>query len=211
MGCMAFRTLPNRLSADPVKPAVHLIRNSLSFAHWKERKPLAAALRPIYQAAHSDAAQAALDDFEKGEWGRKFPIISQMWRRQWEQGFLSAYPPEVRKMIYTTNAIESLHMQLRKIVKNRGHFPNDAAAKKLRFLTLRNIEQNWKMPPCTWRQAANQFAILFGERFTNAMKSFWRLGLSHKIPDTTRRRSLYPYSQSPISKKPARGGLERST
>src|SRR5260364_468792 len=86
IGCMAFRTLPNRLSADPVKPAVHLIRNSLSFAHWKDRKPLAAALRPIYKAAHSDAAQAALDDFEKGEWGRKFPIISPMWRRQWEQG-----------------------------------------------------------------------------------------------------------------------------
>src|SRR5260363_57052 len=86
MGCMAFRTLPNRLSADPVKPAVHLIRNSLSFAHWKERKPLAAALRPIYQAAHSDAAQAALDDFEKGEWGRKFPVNTQMWRWQWEQG-----------------------------------------------------------------------------------------------------------------------------
>src|SRR5260363_383317 len=86
MGCMAFRTLPTSLYADTVKPAVHLIRNSLSLAHWKERKPLAAALRPIYQAAHSDAAQAALDDFEKGEWGRKFPVITQMWRWQWEQG-----------------------------------------------------------------------------------------------------------------------------
>src|SRR5260363_371065 len=211
MGCMAFRTLPNRLSADPVKPAVHLIRNSLSFAHWKERKPLAAALRPIYQAAHSDAPQAALDDFERVNGAENSRSSDRCCGGNGSRGFLSAYPTEVRKVIYTTNAIESLHMQLRKIVKYRGHFPNDAAAKKLRFLTLRNIEQKWKMPPCTWRQAANQFAILFGERFTNAMKSFWRLGLSHKIPDTTRRRSLYPYSQSPISKKPARGGLERST
>src|SRR5260363_195498 len=102
MGCMAFRTLPNRLSADPVKPAVHLSRHSLSSAHWKDRKPLAAALRPIYQAAQSDAAQAALDDFEKGEWGRKFPVITQMWGGNGSRGFLSAYPPEVRKMIYTT-------------------------------------------------------------------------------------------------------------
>src|SRR5260363_217228 len=119
MGCMAFRTLPNRLSADPVKPAVHLIRNSLSFAHWKERKPLAAALRPIYQAAHSDAAQAALDDFKKGDGGGKSPVSTQMCGGNGSRGFLSAYPPEVRKMIYTTNAIESLHMQLRKIVKTR--------------------------------------------------------------------------------------------
>src|SRR5260364_408856 len=171
MDCAAFRMLPNRLSKHSGNPAVHLIRNSLAFAHWKERKTCAAALKPIDPAANTDRAQAALEHFEQSEWGRKFPIISQMWRRQWEQGIPSAYPPEVRKMIYTTNAIESLHMQLRKIVKNRGHFPNDAAAKKLRFLTLRNIEQNWKMPPCTWRQAANQFAILFGERFTNAMKS----------------------------------------
>src|SRR5260364_32869 len=97
-----------------------------------------------------------------------------MWRRQWEQVIpFFAYPPDVRKMIYTTNAIESLHMQLRKIVKNRGHFPNDQAAKKLRFLALRNIEKNWKMPPVIWKQAANQFAILFGERFTDAMNSFY--------------------------------------
>src|SRR5260364_102104 len=147
MGCMAFRTLPNRLSADPVKPADHLIRNSLSFAHWKERKPLAAALRPIYQAAHSDAAQAALDDFERVNGAENSQSSHRCGGGNGSRGFLSAYPPEVRKMIYTTNAIESLHMQLRKIVKNRGHFPNDAAAKKLRFLALRNIEQNWKMPP----------------------------------------------------------------
>jgi transposase-like protein len=80
-----------------------------------------------------------------------------------------AYPPEVRKIIYTTNAIESMHMQLRKIVKNRGHFPSDEAAGKLLYLAWRNIEKDWKMPPITWRQAVNQFAILFGERFTAAI------------------------------------------
>jgi putative transposase len=93
-----------------------------------------------------------------------------MWQRQWEQVIpFFAYPPAVRKIIYATNAIESLHMQLRKIVKNRGHFPSDEAASKLLFLALRNIEKDWKMPLITWKQAANQFAILFGERFTNAM------------------------------------------
>jgi len=80
-----------------------------------------------------------------------------------------AYPPEVRSIIYTTNAIESLHMRLRKIVKNRGHFPNDEAATKLLYLALRNIEKDWKMPQLTWKMAANQFAILFGERFTSAI------------------------------------------
>jgi putative transposase len=149
---------------------VHLIRNSLSLASWKERKALASALKPVYQAASADAAAVALEAFAQSEWGLKFPTVVAMWRRQWEQVIpFFAYPPEVRKIIYTTNAIESLHMQLRKIVKNRGHFPSDEAASKLLFLALRNIEKDWKMPPITWKQAANQFAILFGERFTNAM------------------------------------------
>lgn len=149
---------------------VHLIRNSLNLASWKDRKALASALKPIYQASSADAAAVALDAFSHGEWGLKFPTVAAMWQRQWEQVIpFFAYPPEVRKIIYTTNAIESLHMQLRKIVKNRGHFPSDEAASKLLFLALRNIEKDWKMPPTTWKQAANQFAILFGERFTNAM------------------------------------------
>src|SRR5260363_404980 len=147
MGCMAFRTLPNRLSADPVKPAVHLIRNSLSFAHWKERKPLAAALRPIYQAAIATRLKPLWMILKRVNGAENSQSSHRCGGGNGSRRFLPAYPPEVRKMIYTTNAIESLHMQLRKIVKNRGHFPNDAAAKKLRFLTLRNIEQNWKMPP----------------------------------------------------------------
>lgn len=149
---------------------VHLIRNSLNLASWKDRKALAAALKSIYQAANAEAAAGALEAFAQGQWGQKFPTVGAMWQHQWEQVIpFFAYPPQVRKIIYTTNAIESLHMQLRKIVKNRGHFPSDDAASKLLFLALRNIEKNWKMPPVTWKQAANQFAILFGERFTSAL------------------------------------------
>lgn len=149
---------------------VHLIRNSLKLASWKDRKELAAALRPIYQAATAQSALAELETFAKGDWGQKFPTVVAMWKRQWEQVIpFFAYPPVVRKIIYTTNAIESMHMQLRKIVKNRGHFPSDDAASKLLYLALCNIEKNWKMPPVIWKQAANQFAILFGERYTNAL------------------------------------------
>lgn len=149
---------------------VHLIRNSLSLASWQDRKELATALKPVYQAATEEAAAGALQDFAQSDWGKKFPTVVTMWQRQWTQVIpFFAYPPAVRKIIYTTNAIESMHMQLRKIVKNRGHFPTDEAASKLLYLALRNIEKNWKMPPVTWKQAANQFAILFGERFTNAL------------------------------------------
>jgi transposase-like protein len=149
---------------------VHLIRNSLNLANWKERKALAAALKPVYQAATAQAAATALEAFAQSEWGQKFPTVVTMWQRQWEQVIpFFAYPPAVRKIVYTTNAIESMHMQLRKIVKNRGHFPSDEAASKLLYLALRNIEKDWKMPPVTWKQAVNQFAILFGERFTNAL------------------------------------------
>jgi transposase-like protein len=145
---------------------VHLIRNSLSYVAWKDRKALAAELKPVYQAANAEAAEAALTAFEQGPWGRKCPPIAQAWRRQWAQVIpFFAYPHEVRRIIYTTNAIESLHMRLRKIVKNRGHFPSDEAATKLLFLALRNIIKNWRMAPRTWKEAANQFTIMFGQRF----------------------------------------------
>ena len=145
---------------------VHLIRNSMSHVAWKDRTALAAALRPIYQAADALAAEAALDAFEQGPWAR-WPAIAQAWRRQWPQVVpFFAYPHEVRLILYSTNAIESLHMQVRKIVKSRGHFPNDDAARKLLFLALRNIAQKWTMPHRFWRPAANQFTIMFGERFT---------------------------------------------
>ena len=149
---------------------VHLIRTSLNYVGWKDRKVLAAELKAIYQAVNADAAEAALTAFEQGAWGRKCPPIALAWRRQWPQVIpFFAYPAEVRKIIYTTNAIESLHMRLRKIVKNRGHFPSDESATKLLFLALRNIVKDWKMPPRTWKEASNQFAIIFGERFTAAL------------------------------------------
>jgi putative transposase len=103
---------------------VHLIRHTLDFANWKERKPMAIALRTIYAAAHADAASAALDEFERGPWGKKFPTVVASWRRVWTHIIpFFAFPPEIRRLIYTTNALESVHAQLRKIIKTRGHFP----------------------------------------------------------------------------------------
>ncbi len=148
---------------------VHLLRHSLDYATWKERKPVAAALKTIYRAPTVEAARAALEAFAAGDWGRKHPPIVAAWRRQWEQVIpLFAHPPEIRRLLYTTNAIESLHMQLRKILKTRGHFPNDAAATKLLYLALRNIVRRWKAAPRDWKAAMNQFAILYPDRFTVA-------------------------------------------
>ena len=146
---------------------VHLLRNSLDFANWKQRKPLAAALRAIYTAPSADLAAAALDAFERGEWGQRFPTIVAAWRRAWTRVIpFFAFPPEIRRVIYTTNALESVHAQLRKIIKTRGHFPHDDAATKLIWLALRNITSTWERAAPTWRQAMNQFAILYGDRFT---------------------------------------------
>ena len=123
---------------------VHLIRNSLDYASWKDRKPLAAALRPIYAAASAEAAEAALDAFEDGEWGRKFPTVVAAWRRAWDAGDpVLRVSAEIRRVIYTTNAIESVNARLRKIIKTRGHFPTDDAANKLIWLALRNITADW--------------------------------------------------------------------
>ena len=146
---------------------VHLIRNSLDYASWKDRKPLAAALRPIYTAATAEAALAALDAFEAGEWGGKFPTVVAAWRRAWDRVIpFFAFPPEIRRVIYTTNAIESVNARLRKIIKTRGHFPSDDAANKLIWLALRNITADWGTPAHHWKAAMNQFAILYGDRFT---------------------------------------------
>ncbi|MCP3713797.1 IS256 family transposase, partial [Paraburkholderia sp. CNPSo 3274] len=123
---------------------VHLIRNSLDYASWKDRRGLAAALKPIYSATGAEAAQTELDAFEQGEWGRKFPTVVAAWRRAWDRVIpFFAFPPAVRKVIYTTNAIESVNARLRKIVKTRGHFPTDEAATKLLWLALRNITADW--------------------------------------------------------------------
>ena len=146
---------------------VHLIRNSLDYASWKDRKLLAAALRPVYSAASAEAAADALGEFERGNWGRKYPTVTAAWRRAWDRVIpFFAFPPAVRRVVYTTNAIESIHSQLRKIIKTRGHFPSDDAASKLIWLALRNITADWGRAAKEWREAMNQFAILYEDRFT---------------------------------------------
>ena len=148
---------------------VHLIRNSLDYASWKDRKLLAAAIKPIYTAPSAEAAQAELDAFEQGAWGQKFPTVVAAWRRAWDRVIpFFAFPPAVRRVIYTTNAIESINAQLRKIIKSRGHFPSDDAATKLIWLALRNITADWGRAAHNWKEAMNQFAILYEERFTRA-------------------------------------------
>ena len=149
---------------------VHLIRNSLSYAGWKDRKELAAALKPIYTAVSAESAEEELEGFAQGPWGKKFPTIVPAWRRAWDKviPFL-AFPPEVRRVLYTTNAIESVNSRLRKIIKTRGHFPTDEAASKLLWLALRNITSEWAHAVFHWRAAMTQFAILYGDRFTNEL------------------------------------------
>jgi putative transposase len=145
---------------------VHLIRNSLELASWKDRKALAAALRVIYTAATADAASAALEAFAAGPWGRRFPTIPKAWRAAWPHVIpFFAFPPDVRRVIYTTNALESVNARVRKIIKTRGHFPTDEAATKLIWLALRNITAEWSKAAHHWKSALNQFAIVYEDRF----------------------------------------------
>ena len=149
---------------------VHLLRQSLDFVSYKDRKPIAAALKDIYRAIDAVAAEAALTTFEASPWGQKYPAIGQSWRRAWNEVIpFYAFPAEVRRILYTTNSIEALNSKLRRAVRARGHFPTDEAAMKLLFLVLNRSEKEWKMPPREWAMAKAQFAVLFGERFTRAM------------------------------------------
>lgn len=146
---------------------VHLLRHSLNFATWETRKPPAAALRPIYTAPTAEAPQAALEAFAAGPWGTRFTTVAASWRRAWTQVIpFFAFPPEVRRVIYTTNTLENVNRQLRKTLKTRGHFPNDEAATKLIWLALRNVMADWSRPAPAWKAAMNQFAILYADRFT---------------------------------------------
>ena len=146
---------------------VHLLRNSLAFTSWKDRKPLAAALRPIYTAVSADAARDALTTFAAGAWGQRFPTVVAQWERHWPQVIpFFTFPPAVRRVIYTTNAIESLHMRLRKIIKSRSHFPSDEAAIKLLWLALQTMHGHTTRSAKAWHEAMNQFAIFYGDRFT---------------------------------------------
>jgi putative transposase len=143
---------------------VHLIRSSTRFVSYAQRKTVIADLRRVYAAATEDAALAALDDFE-AKWKDRYPVVGQSWRSNWERVRpFFAFPKDVRRIIYTTNAIESLNFQLRKVIKSKGHFPNDEAATKLLYLALRNVQKKWRMGPRFWNSALNQFAIYFEGR-----------------------------------------------
>jgi len=146
---------------------VHLIRSSLDYVSCKDRKAVAAALKEIYRARTAEAGREALDAFDEGPWGRKYPVIAQSWRRRWAEVIpFYAFPAEVRRIIYTTNAIEALNAKLRRAVRARGHFPTDEAVLKLLFLVLNLTAKEWKMPAREWTVAKAQFAILFEDRFT---------------------------------------------
>lgn len=142
---------------------VHLVRYSLNYVSWKLRKDVAADLRRIYSATTVEETQACLAQFDH-QWGDAYPSIIQSWRRNWGRIIpFFDYPPEIRRVIYTTNAIESVNMSLRKITKNRGSFPRDEAVLKLFYLALQNISQKWTMPIRDWKAALNRFT-LFEER-----------------------------------------------
>jgi len=143
---------------------VHLVRSSLNYVGWKQRKEVAADLQQIYRAATREEAEQRLEEFA-GKWDSQFPTIARSWRLNWERVVpFFAYPAEIRRVIYTTNAIESVNMSLRKIIKNRGSFPTDEAAVKLLYLALPNITKKWTMPIKEWRAALNRFAIIFEDR-----------------------------------------------
>jgi putative transposase len=145
---------------------VHLLRHSLEFVSYKDRRTVAAALKDIYRAIDAEAAEAQLAQF----WGRKYRAIGQSWRRAWTEVIpFYAFPGEVRRLLYTTNAIEALNSKLRRAVRTRGHFPSDEAALKLLFLVLNRTEKEWTMPAREWNMAKAQFAIQFSERFSQAM------------------------------------------
>jgi putative transposase len=148
---------------------VHLLRHSMSFASYKDRKAVAAALKAVYTAVDAEAAEAALAEFEDSDLAARYPAIAPSWRRAWNEvvPFLN-YPPEVRRLIYTTNAIEALNSKIRRAVRTRGHFPSDEAAAKLIYLALNATSVEWKRSVREWHAVKSQFAIMFEERFPMA-------------------------------------------
>jgi len=142
---------------------VHMIRSSLRYVGWTDRKVVAKALRPIYSAANETAASAALDAFDE-QWGKRYPAIVRQWRQRWAEvvPFLS-YPADIRRILYTTNAIESVNSQLRKVLKPKGSFPSDDAVLKVLYLALQYAKMSWKTSKL-WTQALSYFSITFGDR-----------------------------------------------
>lgn len=143
---------------------VHQVRNSLSYVSWKDRKEVASDLKKIYSSSTRQQAEDGLEEFAE-KWDSRYSTISQSWRRNWERlSVFFSYPEEIRKVIYTTNAIESVNSGLRRVIKNRGSFPTDESALKLIYLALENMSRKWTMPVRDWKAALNQFAILFEGR-----------------------------------------------
>ena len=147
---------------------VHLVPNSLAYVNWKERKAVAQDLKSIYRAATAQQAQQRLDEFE-AKWNAKYATIGKMWRRHWAGiSPLFAYPEEIRRSIYTTNVVESLHMTLRKVIKTRASFPSEEAALKLLYLALSNVARRWKASR-DWRTSLNHFMLRYGDRIEAAL------------------------------------------
>jgi putative transposase len=143
---------------------VHLVRHSLNYVNWKERKEVAHDLKTIYTSATDVEAQQRLGEFSR-KWDAKYPMIAKSWHSNWARVIpFFAHPEEIRRVIYTTNAIESLNMSLRKVTKARGSFPNDDAVFKLLYLALRNIAKKWTKPVHDWKGALNRFAIIYENR-----------------------------------------------
>ena len=146
---------------------MHLVRASLNYVNWKERKQVVADLKPIYRAATAAEAERELDSFI-AQWGDKYRAIGKLWKENWERVIpFFAFPAEVRKVIYTTNAVEALHRSLRKVIKNRGSFPSEEAALKLLYLALQNVIAKWETVQ-HWKEALNHFEILWGDRIRAA-------------------------------------------
>lgn len=143
---------------------VHLIRNSVNYVNWNDRRELTTDLKPIYAADSETTAEMALGSFER-KWEARYPMIGQLWRNNWERVIpFFSFPREIRKALYTTNAIKSINSQLRRVLRNRGHFPTDEAVMKLLYLALANAEKKWTMPIRQWRSALQQLAIQFEGR-----------------------------------------------
>lgn len=168
---MGNPTEVNKVNAGfRVLAAMHTGLNSFPPTPRGSAAGIATALKEIYRAHSADAAEGALTAFEAGPWGQRYPAIGQSWRRAWSEVIpFFAFPDDVRRIIYTTNAIESLNSKLRRAVRARGHFPSDDAATKLLYVILNRSEKEWKMPPREWTMAKAQFAVIFGERFIKAM------------------------------------------
>ena len=148
---------------------VHLIRSSTAFISHRDRKAVCDGLKPVYQATDAVEAERALEVFAESPMGKRYPAVAEAWRRAWAQVIpFFRFPPAIRRLIYTTNSIEGLNRAVRKVIKTRTLFPNEEAAKKLIYLAIRNFTEGWKRPTIRWSNAMPEFALLYGERFTDA-------------------------------------------